>query len=62
MRSSIKNTAFGVAKTRCVEMFYAPEHRLFDDAYSIQLLPPVTRMLTSMMRWKRIREFVRMDV
>ena len=57
MSSKVSNTAYGVAKARCVEMFYPLEQRLFEDPYSIKFLPTSTRMLTRMMRWSWVRDF-----
>jgi methyltransferase (TIGR00027 family) len=57
MSYKISHTAFGVARARCVEMFYPPEQRLFDDPYSIKFLPPFMRILMNMMRWKWVREW-----
>jgi methyltransferase (TIGR00027 family) len=57
MSYKISHTAFGVARARCVEMFYPPEQRLFDDPYSIKFLLPFTRILMNMMRWKWVREW-----
>ncbi len=57
MSYKVSNTAYGVAKQRCYEMFYPPEQRLFEDPYSIRFLPPVTQMLVRTMRWPWMRDF-----
>ncbi len=57
MSYKVSNTAYGVTRVRCFEMFYPPEQRLFEDPYSIRFLPSFTRLLIQTMRWSWLRDF-----
>ncbi len=50
--------AYGTASKKAMEGFYSPEKRLFEDEYSLILLPAGLRLLTNMFKRKAMFNYV----